>query len=105
MSRERDKYRKFESGYDKQKKRDKHERFLRSQQGAFEKFLKQDDRESDVSKQTEIIPKQDEITESDVSKQTEIIPIPSTSKKNESLKDLMIVNTFADCRNSTYIIR
>lgn len=96
MSRERDKYRKFESGYDKQKKRDKHERFLRSQQGAFEKFLKQDDRESDVSKQTEIIPKQDEITESDVSKQTEIIPIPSTSKKNESLKDLMIVNTFAD---------
>lgn len=40
MSRERDKFRKFESGYEKQKK-DKREKFLKSQQGALVKFLKQ----------------------------------------------------------------
>ncbi|GBP47770.1 Zinc finger MYM-type protein 5 [Eumeta japonica] len=42
MSREINKFRKFESGYEKQKKKDKREKFLKPQQGALVKFLKQD---------------------------------------------------------------
>ncbi|GJQ88099.1 hypothetical protein Trydic_g13109 [Trypoxylus dichotomus] len=40
MPRDRDKFRKYESGFDKQKKKVKRDKFLESQTGAFVKFLK-----------------------------------------------------------------
>jgi hypothetical protein len=39
-SRDRDKYRKYKSGYDKKILKENKDRFLKSQQGSFERFLK-----------------------------------------------------------------
>lgn len=85
MSRERDKFRKYLSGSEKQKKKNKREMFLKSQQGAFDKFLKQEDKPESEGDETHV--------------SNQIIPTTSSSSNNKPLdKDLNIVgvNTVPD---------